>query len=108
MAALSGTADLSQLPATKAWLKHANATESIMKTKKIDKPENYIMENVLMQIKNLKTHPPVAAALKTKKLKIYAWVYDFEHGDVLVYEKNKNSFVSTAELDMGKLELCEL
>jgi carbonic anhydrase len=85
------------LPAVKGWLSHAEITQRVM-------AENYkhlkgdllynaaIQENVLCQIDNLKTHPEVTARLARGKLKIHAWVYKFETGEVYFYDRNEYQF----------------
>ena len=39
-----------------------------------------IKENVLVQLDNLRTHPMVAAALATGRVKLHGWVYQMETG----------------------------
>ncbi len=89
---------LKELPTTAVWLKNADATQRIMK-------ENYkhlhgeqllnatIQENVLVQVENLKTHPVVAALLARGDLKIHAWVYKFETGQVFTFAPQEGQFV---------------
>ncbi len=93
---------LKELPTTATWLKNADATQKIMK-------ENYknlngehllnatIQENVLVQIENLKTHPAVAALLARGDLKIHAWVYKFETGQVFTFSPQEGQFVLLEE-----------
>lgn len=81
---------LQEMPNVANWLKNAEATQRIMK-------ENYphlsgdhlfnaaIQENVLVQVENLKTLPTVAALLARGELKIHAWVYKFETGQVFSF-----------------------
>ena len=45
-----------------------------------------IEENILTQTDNLKTHPSVSCALRQNKIRIYGWVYQFETGQVTVYD----------------------
>jgi 2-polyprenyl-3-methyl-5-hydroxy-6-metoxy-1,4-benzoquinol methylase len=51
-----------------------------------------IQENVLVQIENLKTHPAVAALLARGDLKIHAWVYKFETGQVFTFSPQEGRF----------------
>lgn len=93
---------LKDLPTTATWLKCADATQKIMK-------ENYkhlggeqllnatIQENVLVQIENLKTHPSVAALLARGELKIHAWVYKFETGQVFTFSPQDGQFILLEE-----------
>ena len=90
---------ISELPAVKAWLSHAEATGRIIK-------ENYchlssegarwtatVEENVLVQLENLRTHPAVAAALGRDDLKLHGWVYKFESGQVFAYDPAQGQFL---------------
>ncbi len=87
-----------EMPAVSRWLGQAEQTQRVMK-------ENYahlegeallnatIQENVLAQVENLKTHPSVAALLARGELKIHAWVYKFETGEVFSYQPDEGQFL---------------
>lgn len=89
---------LQNLPATQAWLRHAEATRRIVQ-------ENYshlqgedilnltILENILVQLENLRTHPVVAAGLCKGTLTLHGWVYKLETGEVLAYDPARSEFV---------------
>lgn len=90
---------LTQLPAVQAMLKHAEATQRIIR-------ENYthiteaaarlmatVEENVLVQLENLRTHPSVAAALSRRELNLHGWVYKFETGQVFSYHPDEGHFL---------------
>lgn len=90
---------IQELNAVKDWLKHADATARIIK-------ENYthiqepnarltatVEENVLVQLENLRTHPSVAAAIGRNQLKLHAWTYKFESGQVFAYEPVQGQFL---------------
>lgn len=93
---------LAGLPSVAAWLNHAETTRRIMR-------ENYshlegeklltatVEENVLVQLENLRTLPAVAARLKKGDLRMHAWVYKIETGEVFAYEPEAGQFVSLAE-----------
>lgn len=98
MAGLLKPESLDKLPAVRAALSHAAATHRIIQ-------ENYehlsdadqrlavtVEENVLVQLENLKTHPSVAAALSRKALKLHAWVYKFETGEVAAYDPDQGQY----------------
>jgi carbonic anhydrase len=48
---------------------------------------------VLCQIRDLQTHPIVAAKLATGKLRLYGWVYNVETGSVETYDGESCRFV---------------
>ena len=56
-----------------------------------------IKENALMQIENLKTHPAVAVALAEGKIKLHAWVYEFETGNVFAFDETAEQFLPLGE-----------
>ena len=99
MAGLLHPETLSELKAVRELLKHAEATERIIK-------ENYahltdekarltatIEENVLVQLENLRTHPYVRAALSRGELNLHGWVYKFESGQVFAYDSQEGQFL---------------
>jgi carbonic anhydrase len=52
-----------------------------------------VEENVLVQLENLRTHPAVAAALARQDLKLHAWVYKFETGQVFAYDPEQAQYL---------------
>ena len=97
MKALLDPASASGLPAVQSWLQHAETTRRIIS-------ENYqhltggalldaaIQEHVLVQIENLQTHPAVAAKLQRGELRLHAWVYQLETGDILAFSSESETF----------------
>ena len=88
---------LTELPLMAAWLGHAEATRRIAQQKYEDRPAEALLnvaiqENVLVQLENLRTHPAVAAALAAGKLKLHAWVYKIETGQVFAYDPERGQF----------------
>lgn len=88
---------LKDMPAVASWLGHAEATRRIMKEKYAERTgaaqlTTAVEENVLVQLENLRTHPAVASALSRGKLKLHAWVYKFETGQVFAYDAESGQF----------------
>jgi len=87
------------MPLVYDWLKHAEATRRLV-------TENYphyegkdlmdmlVAENVLVQIDNLETYPIVKARMHQGRLKIYAWIYNIETGNVLAYDARTHTYIS--------------
>lgn len=87
-----------KMPLVYNWLRHAEATRLLIK-------ENYthlegeellnatIAENVLTQIENLKTYPSIHSKLYDGTLKIYAWIYDMDRGEVWAYDAEKHAYI---------------
>ena len=88
---------LKDLPTTREWLKHATATQAIMK-------ENYprmkgerlltatAEENVLVQLQQLETMPVVAARCMKGDLFLHGWMYAIETGEVFEYDWTSGQF----------------
>jgi carbonic anhydrase len=99
MRALLEPEQLGELPATKAWLAHARATERIIW-------ESYghlkghallhatVEENVLVQVDNLRRHPAVAKAVANGMLHLHAWVYKIETGEVFAFDPARGQYTS--------------
>jgi carbonic anhydrase len=93
---------LASLPAVSAWLSHAETTRRIVK-------DNYahldgdrllmaaIEENVLVQLENLRTLPPVASRLVRADLHLHGWVYKIETGEVFAYDRGSGQFLPLTE-----------
>ncbi|MDP3542376.1 MAG: carbonic anhydrase [Elusimicrobiota bacterium] len=93
---------LQDMPAVASWLSHAEATRRIMREKYADRTgaaqlTTAIEENVLVQLENLRTHPAVASKLSCGKMKLHAWVYKIETGQVFAYDSEHGQFVPLAE-----------
>jgi carbonic anhydrase len=90
------------MPAVRAWLRHAEATRRIMCEKYADRTgaarlTTAVEENVLVQLENLRTHPVIAAGVARGRLKLHGWVYKIETGEVFVYDPERGQFVPVAE-----------
>jgi carbonic anhydrase len=92
---------VASLPAVAAWLGQAEASRRIVRAKYSDLDgeellEALIEENVLVQLENLETHPAVAAGLAAGKIRLHAWVYEIESGEVFAYDMQSSSFTALA------------
>jgi carbonic anhydrase len=86
------------MPLVYDWLKHAEATRLLVQENYPDLNEEQLIEtliaeNVLIQIDNLKTYPVVKARLHQGKLKIYAWIYQIETGEILAYDGKTHTYI---------------
>lgn len=99
MAALAKEGGLESFPSTKSWLQHSSSTKEFVESNLSEPALNdYIEENVLAQIKNLKTHPAVKKALESQNLSLFAWLYHFEFGKMVIYKKSESRFLPFSEL----------
>lgn len=101
-ALLAGPEHLTEMPATRSWLGHAEATRRIMRDKYRHLEGHALLtacveENVLVQIENLRTHPAVAARLASKSVNLHGWVYKFETGEVFAYDPQQGQFTPLVE-----------
>jgi carbonic anhydrase len=81
---------LAGLPNVYAWLNHAQAARNAV-------PGGDLLEvteqNVLAQLKNLRTHPSVAARLEGGDLELHGWVYHIGEGAVASYDGKAGRFL---------------
>ena len=102
MQALLQPEQLAALPRLASWLTSADATRQIMREKygHLHGPALLtatVEENVLVQVENLRTHPAVAAGLATSTLKLHAWVYKIETGQVFAFDPQQGQFLPLTE-----------
>ena len=88
-----------KMPAVRTWLNHAETTRRIIEENYPDREgparmNTAIQENVLAQIENLRTHPSVAARTAKGSLRIHAWIYQIETGEVFSYDPAEGQFLS--------------
>lgn len=98
IAGLMNPAALVNVPTVAGWLKNAEATRRIVDTnyKHLEgelRTRVAIQENALVQLENLRTHPSVAARLASGGLRLHAWVYRFETGDVFAFDPTTGQYV---------------
>ncbi|UBF28216.1 carbonic anhydrase [Kovacikia minuta CCNUW1] len=87
-----------EMPLVYDWLKHTEATRRLVKESygSYDKEqllEVMIAENVLTQIENLQTYPVIHSRLYQGKLRIYAWIYMIETGEVMAYDPETHCYI---------------
>ena len=89
---------LKPLANVSAWLRHAQPARVAMakSNQSMSDPEFLLAlteRNVVEQLKNLQTHPAVAARLKQGNLKLHGWVYDIGKGAVTTYSSRRQKFI---------------
>jgi carbonic anhydrase len=99
MAALTDQVNLDNLPCVKSWLGHARATKKRMDSLSGDFDLGRVAEeNVLVQADNLRTHPSVSSALRSKRVQIFGWVYNFETGSINIYDPRLGKYLPSTEV----------
>lgn len=90
------------LPHVSNWLGFANAAHQIVEETAPDaSPEEKLkmltMQNVVLQLKHIQTHPQVAAKCAAGKLTLHGWFYDIGKGLVEAYDAEREVFVAVSE-----------
>jgi carbonic anhydrase len=102
MKALMNPESLARMPNVAAWLKHSHAVGSIVHSSypHLDsdgKLRAAILENVVVQLAHLRTHPSVAAAISRGELSLHGWFFDIHGGTVLALDGATGRFTPIAE-----------
>lgn len=101
---------LKRMPAVAAWLRHADAAERIVceaypeGMDAQDRHHALALENVVVQLANLRTHPSVAAALAKGALRLHGWFFEIETGALLAYDGASGRFRPLAKADLPVAE----
>ncbi|MCA9004904.1 MAG: carbonic anhydrase [Planctomycetaceae bacterium] len=112
--AMAGLLDpnlVQEMPAVKSYLEHAESTRRIVNENysHLTDPQKRLIltveENVLVQIKSLKTHPSVAAAVSRGELKLHAWVYKFETGEVYNFNPDVGQYVPLGNVAISDVNM---
>jgi carbonic anhydrase len=89
---------LASLPRVSEWLANARPIlPGLEGTPPGERMDKAIEANVLLQLEHLRSHPPVAAALAARTLRLHGWVYRFETGEVKSYDPVAGRFVPLSE-----------
>jgi carbonic anhydrase len=89
---------LKSRPNVTAWLRHAHSARRAAEKSEgqLAGPELLLSLtelNVIEQLKNLRTHPAVAARLRQGNLRLHGWVYHIGLGIVTAYDPDRNRFL---------------
>jgi carbonic anhydrase len=98
---------LKPLANVSAWLHHAEPAREAMAdyAGDLNDPEYLLAlteRNVVEQLKNLHSHPSVAARLKQGNLKLHGWVYHIGKGIVTTYSRRREKFVRVRTIEPMK------
>lgn len=95
-------AALATMPRVSSWLTYAkDVVPEVDQARSQLSPEELlnmaVERNVLLQTAHIRTHTAVAQALSAGNLRLHAWVYRFETGEVLAHDPAKSRFVPLAQ-----------
>jgi carbonic anhydrase len=101
------TADM---PRVRQWLGNADASAEIVTNcyghlEGEPRLKVLVQENVLTQLENVRTHPCVASGLASGELKLHAWVYKMETGDVFAFDPESGQFMKVRESEPNELRI---
>ncbi|MDP4025165.1 carbonic anhydrase [Methylobacterium sp. NEAU 140] len=98
MKGLMNPGALRAMPNVAAWLRHAEAADRIVceaYPEGLDPATRHralALENVVVQLSNLRTHPSVAAGLAKGSLRLHGWFFEIETGALLAYDGPEGRF----------------
>jgi carbonic anhydrase len=89
---------LAELPSVGQWLTHARDILAKVRQASEGRPPAEVLnlaieQNVLLQVEHLKTYPAVLKAQAEGALRLHAWVYHIETGQVMAHDLSQNRFV---------------
>jgi carbonic anhydrase len=90
MKAFSNPEALQRMPNVAAWLRHAHAAHSVVCAAYhgLDDKETARavgLENVVVQLNHLRTHPSVASAIARGELTLHGWFFEIDTGQILAF-----------------------
>ncbi|MFO0849014.1 MAG: carbonic anhydrase [Gemmataceae bacterium] len=98
---------LGEMPRVRQWLANADASCEIISTQYAHlAPEArwqvMAQENVLVQLESLRTHPAVLVGLTNGQIRLHAWMYHMETGQVFTYDSEHGQYVRLVDEDGTK------
>lgn len=92
-----------ELPSVAAWIRNADAARRVVLARHPGAGDDelwqaLIVQNVISQLVNLRTHPAVAVRLATGDLQIHGWLYDIPSGEVQVWDEPAARWVPAAAM----------
>jgi carbonic anhydrase len=86
---------LKDMPNVAAWLRHSHAADRIVceaypdDIDPADRLRVLALENVVVQLTHLRTHPSVASALARGRLSLHGWFFEIETGTLHAYDGSR-------------------
>lgn len=86
---------LKDMPNVAAWLRHSHAADRIVceaypdDIDPGDRLRALALENVVVQLAHLRTHPSVASALARGRLSLHGWFFEIETGRLHAYDGSR-------------------
>jgi len=98
MAGLMNPDSLETLPNVSSWLKHSQAARSVVQQSYPDLDGQAAvraasLENVVVQLAHLRTHPAVAARIAKGDITLHGWFVDIHSGEILALDGPSGRFL---------------
>jgi carbonic anhydrase len=106
MKSLLDLTDDTLVPQVTAWLRYAESARRVAnalheKDAGLDLLRTAAEQNVLAQLRNLRTYPEVSTQLAANALTLHGWYYDIGSGQVSAFSTAHSRFVPVAEVASG-------
>jgi carbonic anhydrase len=91
------------MPNVAAWLRHSHAAQKVCRESypsdlsDAEKLRNMALENVVVQLNHLRTHPSVASGMARGEIALHGWYVDIHAGQVLGLDGETGRFVAMRE-----------
>jgi carbonic anhydrase len=97
MKGLLNPEQVAKLPTVRSWLRNAEAALSVAETLRSAPEEpvsldRLIEQNVLLQLRHLRTHPSIAGRLALGKVAVSGWVYEIAQGTIRIFNEATGKF----------------
>lgn len=102
MKALVHEEALAGMPNVAAWLRHSHAAQKVARESYPDMPDDerirtVSLENVVIQLAHLRTHPSVAAGIARGEIALHGWFVDIHAGVVFALDGVTGRFMPVRE-----------
>jgi carbonic anhydrase len=102
MKALGNPDVAANMPNVAAWLRHSDAAYQVVKNgyPEMEDAERFraqALENVVVQLAHLRTHPSVASGIAKGEIALHGWFVDIHAGQVLGLDGETGRFVQIRE-----------
>lgn len=90
------------MPNVAAWLRHSHAAESVVThsyphLEEDDRVRAATLENVVVQLQHLRTHPSVAAGIARGEISLHGWFADIHAGQILALDGTTGRFAQVRD-----------
>lgn len=103
----SAAGETTRTPSMTDWLRHADATLEIIREHYAHLEGEALLkaaaeENVLVQVEHLRTLPVIASRMSSGRVRLHAWMYKIETGEVYTYDADIGQFAPFGASSVGQ------